>query len=172
MTDQRNLTALSTNPRTRRQMIASSAAGLGSLAIAGAQETKTIVTTRAIHQVEDFKAGPSRIYEALLDSKQFSAFSGGRAAEIHREVGGAFPLFAGHIVGRNLELVPNRRIVQAWRAASWPEGIHSIARFELLGQGSGTRVMFDHTGFPPELAEHLESGWNENYWTALQKYVG
>src|SRR5258707_789492 len=171
MTDQRNLTALSTNPRTRRQMIASSAAGLGSLAIAGAQETKTIITTRAIHQVEDFKAEPSRIYEALLDSKQFGAFSGGRAAEIHREVGGAFSLFAGHIVGRNLELVTNRRIVQAWRAAGWPEGIHSIARFELSGQASGSRVILDHTGFPSELAEHLESGWTENYWTPLRKYL-
>ncbi len=152
-------------------MIAGGAAGLGSLAIAGAQETKTIITTRAIHQVEDFKAGPSRIYEALLDSKQFSEFSGGRAAEIHREVGGAFSLFAGHIVGRNLELVTNRRIVQAWRAAGWPEGIYSIARFELSGQASGSRVILDHTGFPSELAEHLESGWTENYWTPLRKYL-
>jgi activator of HSP90 ATPase len=152
-------------------MIAGTAVGLGSLAIAGAQETKTIITTRAIHQVEDFKAGPQRVYEALLDAKQFSAFSGGRAAEIHREVGGAFSLFAGHIVGRNLELVPNRRIVQAWRAASWPEGIYSIARFELSGQGSGSRATLDHAGFPSELAEHLESGWTENYWTPLRKYL-
>jgi len=67
--------------------------------------------------------------------------------------------------------VANRRIVQAWRAASWPEGIYSIARFELLEQGAGTRVVFDHTGFPSEQAEHLESGWNENYWTALHKYL-
>src|SRR5437016_12747930 len=94
--------------RTRRQMIAGSAAGLCSLAIAGAQETKTIIVTRAIHQVEDFKASPQRVYEALLDSKQFSAFSGGRTADIHREVGGAFSLFAGHIVGRNLELVDRK----------------------------------------------------------------
>lgn len=128
--------------------------------------------TRAIHQEEDFKAGPRRIYEALLDAKQFTALSDGRAAEIDRTLGGAFSLFAGHIVGRNLELVPNRRIVQAWRVVPWPEGIYSIARFELLGQSSGTRVIFDHTGFPPQLAEHLEDGWNENYWTALQKYLG
>jgi len=162
---------------TRRQMIAGSA--LCSLAIGDAQEaaaesakTKAIVMTKAIHHEVDFKAKPERIYEALLDAKQFSAFSGGRAAEIHREVGGAFSVFAGHIVGRNLELVPNRRIVQAWRAVSWPEGIYSIARFELLGQGSGTRIIFDHAGFPPELAEHLESGWHENYWAPLRKYLG
>lgn len=184
MTDQTNLSATSISAAcTRRQMIAGSAIGLCSLAIAGARagaqgasaesaKTKTITAARAIHQEQDFNAGPGRIYDALLDAKRFSAFSGGRAAEINREAGGAFSLFDGHIVGRNLELVPNRRIVQAWRPVSWPEGIYSIARFELVGQSSGTRVILDHTGFPPELAEHLESGWRENYWDSLRKYLG
>jgi activator of HSP90 ATPase len=136
------------------------------------EKPKTIIATRAIHQEVDFNVGPRQVYDALLDTKRFIAFSGGRAAEIDRTVGGAFSLFAGHIVGRNLELVPDRRIVQAWRVVPWPEGIFSIARFELVEKGSGTRVIFDHTGFPTELAEHLESGWNENYWTALRKYFG
>ena len=169
---------------TRRRVIAGTAIALGGLAISGgrgaAQEKRAkagaIITTRAIHQEEDVNASAQRIYEILLDSKQFTAFSGGRAAEIHDEVGGAFSVFAGHIVGRNLELVPNQRIVQAWRVVTWPEGIYSIARFELVaqtsaGQSSATRIIFDHTGFPSELAEHLESGWNENYWDALRKYL-
>jgi activator of HSP90 ATPase len=159
--------------KNRRQIIAGSLLGFGSLSIAGAQEAAgtTIIANRAIHQEEDFKAGPARIYDALLDQKQFSSLSGGLATEIHREVGGTFSIFDGHIVGRNLELIPNRRIVQAWRVVTWPEGIHSIARFELSEQGSGTRLVFDHTGFPPKLAESLLSGWNEHYWTGLRKYV-
>jgi activator of HSP90 ATPase len=169
MTDQTNPPALSTKGYTRRQVIACGAMGFCGLAIAGTRadaqdaatespRAKTIIVTRAIHQEEAFKAGPQRIYEALLDAKQFTALSGGRAAEIDRSVGGAFSIFSGHIVGRNLELVPNRRIVQAWRAVSWPEGIYSIARFELLEQSSRTRIIFDHTGFPPDLAEHLDRG--------------
>jgi activator of HSP90 ATPase len=164
---------------TRRQLMVGSTIGACSAAIADAQEaatdstkTKTVFVAKAIHQEEIFKAPPQRIYEALLDSKQFTACSGGRVAEIHREVGGTFSVFAGHIVGRILELVPNRRIVQAWRVVPWPEGIYSIARFELSAQGSGAKIIFDHTGFPPELAEHLESGWTENYWTPLRKYLG
>jgi activator of HSP90 ATPase len=179
VTDQTNPPARSTTQVcTRRQVIAGSALGLFSLAIADAQEAatesaknKTIIITRAIHQEEDFKASPGRIYEALLDAKQFSAFSGMVGAQIHREVGGAFTIFNGHIVGLNLELVPKRRIVQAWRVVAWPEGIYSIARFELVGQESGTRVILDHTGFPPELAEDLESGWREHYWDTLKKYL-
>jgi activator of HSP90 ATPase len=136
-------------------MIAASAIGFGSVIVAGAS-TDAITTAKAIHQEENFKASPAQIYEALLNAKQFSAFSGGRQAEIDRNVGGAFSLFAGHIVGRNLELVPDRRIVQAWRVVGWPQGIYSIARFELQGHGSETRVVFDHTGFPSDLAEHLD----------------
>jgi hypothetical protein len=54
------------------------------------QELKTIIVARAIHQEEDFKAGPLRIYEALLAAKQFTALSGGRMAEIDRTVGAPF----------------------------------------------------------------------------------
>ena len=130
-----------------------------------AQSDKSIT----IHQEIDFNASPQQLYEALLDAKQFTEFSG-RPAEINREVGGAFSLFKGHIIGRNVELVPNQRIVQAWRVVTWPEGAYSIARFELKPQGPGTRLVFDHIGFPEGLHDHLAEGWEENYWTLLKKY--
>jgi len=79
-------------------------------------------------------------------------------------------LFAGHIVGRNVELVPGQRIVQAWRVVTWPEGVYSIARFELKSQAAGTHLVFDHTGFPEDLRDHLAEGWQSNYWALLQKY--
>ena len=122
-----------------------------------------------IHQEVDFKASPRQLYEALLDSKEFSAFSE-RPAEINREPGGAFSLFGGHIVGRNVELVPSRRIVQAWRVVTWPEGVYSIVTFELKVQGSGTRLVFDHIGFPDGLRDHLAAGWESNYWALLKKH--
>ena len=122
-----------------------------------------------IHQEVDFTASPQRVYDALLDAKQFTALSG-RPAEINREAGGAFSLFGGHIIGRNVELVPNQRIVQAWRVVTWPEGVYSIARFDLKAQGSGTRLVFDHIGFPEGLHDHLADGWQSNYWALLKKY--
>ena len=92
-------------------------------------------------------------------------------AEISRDVGGAFTCFGGHIVGRHVELVPNERIVQAWRVVTWDPGVYSIAKFELKEQGSKTRLMFDHTGFPHGKAEHLADGWKQNYWEPLRKYL-
>ena len=96
---------------------------LGSLGIASAYaQTKKPGT--AIHQEFDFKATPARIYEALLNSKQFSAFTK-NTAEIHPQPGAAFKLFGGQIEGRNVELVPNQRIVQAWRP---PRGLLASIR--------------------------------------------
>ena len=170
--------ALMPNPLTRRQAITTSAMALGTLALTGrvaaqntAAKASDVITVTAIHQEVDLPASPQRVYEALLDSKQFTDFSGGRVAVINRELGGTFSVFDGHIVGRNLELLPGRRIVQAWRVVPWPEGVYSIARFELNPQGSGTHIVFDHTGFPTELAEHLASGWQENYWAEMRKYL-
>ena len=136
-----------------------------SLPLVSSQSDKSFT----IHQEIEFNATPQQLYDALLDSKQFTEFSG-IPAEINRQVGGAFSLFKGHIVGRNLELVPNERIVQAWRVVTWPEGAYSIVRFEPKLRGSGTRLVFDHIGFPEGLHDHLAAGWEENYWSLLKKH--
>ena len=150
------------------------AAACGS-ALAAAREEITR-TSESIHQEVAFpKGSQKRIYQVLTDARefakvtQFSAFPG--PAEISPEVGGAFSLFGGHITGRHLELLPNERIVQAWRATSWPQGAFSIARFDLKEQGTGTQLVFDHLGFPQGLGEHLLEGWNSNYWQPLHKYL-
>jgi activator of HSP90 ATPase len=123
-----------------------------------------------IHQEVDFKAPPSRIYEILLDAKQFSACTKD-SAEIQPQAGGAFKLFGGRIEGRNIELLPNQRIVQAWRPAYWPAGVYTIVKFELVPRNAGTRVVLDHAGFTEDQWEGLSSGWQEHYWGPLHKYL-
>jgi activator of HSP90 ATPase len=142
---------------------------LGSLAIAPAHaQTQKPGTT--IHFEVDYKTTPEKIYHVLLDSKQFQACTG-LPAEIDPRAGGWFKLFDGQIEGRNVELIPNQRVVQAWRPASWPAGVYSIARFELVPHGPGTRIVLDHAGFTEDKQEHLASGWQEHYWEPLHKYL-
>ncbi|MFL6562648.1 MAG: SRPBCC domain-containing protein, partial [Bacillus sp. (in: firmicutes)] len=109
---------------------------------------------------------------ALTDSNQFSQVTGGAPVEISPVAGGTFSCFGGMIHGRNIELVPGVRIVQAWRVANWPEGVYSIAKFELKEQDSKTLLVFDHIGFPEAEEEHLAAGWGENYWSPIEKYLG
>jgi activator of HSP90 ATPase len=142
---------------------------------AGDQEISR--TAESIHQEVVFQASRKRVYEALTDAKQFTKITSlspvmnAAPAEISREAGGAFTCFGGHIVGRQVELVPNERIVQAWRVMTWDQGVYSIAKFELKEQGSETRLVFDHAGFPGGKAEHLAAGWKTNYWEPLHKYL-
>jgi hypothetical protein len=138
MNDRANLAALANGP-TRRQTIIGVAIAFGGLALgstkvgAGAEE-EIARSAESIHQEPVIKASPKRVYEALTDAKQFDKviqLSGvmqsmhlpDKPAEISREVGGAFALFGGYITGRHVELVPNERIVQAWRTGGWPPGV-------------------------------------------------
>jgi activator of HSP90 ATPase len=129
-----------------------------------------------IHQEVVFKATRKRVYEALTDEKQFSRVMDfvmkGASTEISREVGGSFSIFGGIILGRHIELVPYDRIVQAWREKDWTPGVYSVVRFQLDEQGSDTKLVFDHTGFPQGAATHLAPGWKSHYWEPLQKYLG
>ena len=181
VTDRMNTQSWASAP-TRRQMIASGAVALAGLAVGSARaqaqqampETKTAdadKTRTSLHQEIDFKATPHRIYEILLDSKQFAAFTS-MPAEISREAGGAFVMFGDIIVGRNIELVPDQRIVQAWRPKYWDPGDYSIVEFRFKEQASGTKLILDHRAFPAGDFSHLDPGWYIQYWKPLAKYLG
>jgi len=123
----------------------------------------------SIHYVLDFHASPERFYHAIVDQKKFADFSG-MPATIDATQGGAISMFGGLIQGRNIELVPNQRIVQAWRPASWSPGVYSVVHFEFKPAGAGTNLTFDHTGFASGLYDHLDWGWKNRYWGPLNKY--
>jgi activator of HSP90 ATPase len=123
----------------------------------------------SIHYVLDFNASPERFYQAILNAKHFTEFSG-MPATIDPSAGGAFSMFGGLIQGRNIELVPNQRIVQAWRPASWAPGVYSMVHFEFKPAGAGTSLTFDHAGFASGLYDHLDWGWKNRYWGPLKKY--
>jgi len=123
-----------------------------------------------IHQEVSIDGAPARVYRALTDAAQFGKMTGA-PTEIDPAAGGAFSLFGGMIFGRNVELDPDRRVVQAWRVKTWEPGVYSIARFELRPEGKGTRIVFDHSGFPEAEGEHLDKGWHANYWEPLRKLL-
>ena len=166
---------------TRRQLVTGVAIAVGGIATHSpllAQQSQqpgmetpgtTPTSTRtSLHDEITLKTSPQRIYELLLSSKQFATLTG-RPAEIDPRAGGAFSTFGKLIEGRNVELVPNQRIVQAWRPAAWEPGLYSIVRFELKPHNSETTIVLDHTGFPEGDFAHLEWGWNSHYWQPLRK---
>jgi activator of HSP90 ATPase len=173
---------------TRRQVIIGATATVAAV-ILGSAETRASAddpisrSAESIHQEVTFTANPKRVYDALTDAKQFEQVvrlsdamktrmpAGAPPTQISREAGGAFSTFGGLIVGRQIELVPNERIVQAWRPAYWNPGVYSIVKFELADSGSVTKLTLDHKGFPEGDALSLLDGWNKNYWQPLAKFL-
>ncbi|HET9401140.1 MAG TPA: SRPBCC domain-containing protein, partial [Candidatus Acidoferrales bacterium] len=147
---------------SRRRLISGAAIAIGGFAASA----KTLFA----RQQQQMAEAQSKGAEALLDSAQFGAFTK-MPAEVRAQDGAHFSLFGGMILGRNVELAPNQRIVQAWRSASWPAGVYSIAKLEMSGGVNLTHVVLDHTGFPEGGFRHLNQGWYDHYWGPLQKYL-
>jgi activator of HSP90 ATPase len=68
----------------------------------------------------------------------------------------------------NLDLVLNKRIVQAWRGSDWPKGHYSIATFSLKRIKRGTRLVFTQIGVPDREHKGINQGWRDFYWKPLK----
>jgi len=124
----------------------------------------------SIHHDVTFRAAPPAVYDMLLDADRFATFTGAPAS-IDPVEGGAFSLFDGQILGRNVELIRGERVVQAWRVAGWAPGAYSVIRFELGPSGTGTVLGFDHTGYPTEAHDDLDAGWHAMYWEPMRSHL-
>ncbi len=123
---------------------------------------------KTIKQTVEFKAPPHDVYEALMDSKKHAMFTEAKA-RISREIGGKILAYDGYIEGENLELEPDKRITQSWRASDWPQGHYSKAIFEFKKTKEGTRLLFRQEEVPEEQFDELAKGWHEFYWDKMKK---
>jgi activator of HSP90 ATPase len=126
--------------------------------------------TKTIKQSITFKASPHDIYEALMDAKKHAEFTGGKAT-ISRKVGGKFTVFDGYATGVNKEMEQDKKIVQAWRADDWPEGVYSEVTFAFAKVADGTKLTFTQTGVPEDQYEDVSQGWKDYYWKPMKKML-
>jgi uncharacterized protein YndB with AHSA1/START domain len=124
-----------------------------------------------IAQTITIKSSAEKVYNALTIAAEFSEFTK-VPAEISTDEGGVFSCFGGQIAGRQIELVPNERIVQAWRVTSmWDEGVYSIVTFDISQTGDTTTITLLQAGHPEDATDHLGPGWHKMYWDPLKAYL-
>ena len=126
--------------------------------------------TKVIKQKAFIPASPAEVYDAFLDAKKHSAFTGVKATGSPK-VGGKITAWDGYISGRNLKLVKGKRIVQEWITTDWSEG-YPASRLDLTfsKKGNGTELTMVHSKVPADLASSFATGWKNHYWTLLAKY--
>jgi activator of HSP90 ATPase len=125
---------------------------------------------KTIRQTATFRASPRAVYEALMDSRKHSAFTG-NPARIERRPGGRFTAYGGYLEGVTLELVPDRKIVQFWRSRNWPPYHYSTVTFALTPVRGGTRLRFTQRGVPNGDYRAKRGGWVSSYWEKLRTYL-
>ena len=125
---------------------------------------------KTIKQAAYFNASPHEIFELLMDSRKHAGFTGHRA-RISRKKNGRFTAYDNWINGKNLEIVKDRKIVQAWRGADWKKGYFSKVEFLLKKKGKGCKLIFTHKGVPDEHYKGINKGWKEHYWQRMKKYL-
>jgi uncharacterized protein YndB with AHSA1/START domain len=117
-------------------------------------------------------AKPKAIYDAWLDSRGHAGMTAGGKAKGSTRIGGKHTAWDGYISGVNLELVPNKRIVQSWRSAEFTaDDKDSKITVTLKPGAGGTKVTLLHSGVPDSHTGY-KAGWHESYFDRMKAYFG
>ena len=129
---------------------------------------KTKVKT--IKQKVIIPASPKEVYDAYVDPKKQSEFTGSKATG-KAVVGGKFTAWDGYIFGKYVELEDGKRVVQEWTSTDFPEGV-GPSKLELCFNKvpKGTELVMVHSDVPEEQADDAADGWIDWYWTPLKEY--
>lgn len=124
--------------------------------------------------MKDFKkyyiinATPEEIYIALTNPFTISLWTS-EPAIMSTEPGTEFSMLSGNIVGKNLEFITNKKIVQQWYFGE-EEAVPSIVTIKLHDHKEGTSVELNHTNIPEEAYDDIIAGWDEVYFGNLNEY--
>ena len=113
-------------------------------------------------------ADPEEVFAALTNPFQIEIWSG-YPADMKAEVGYVFSLWEGDITGVNLEVVPNRRLVQEWFFGERDE--QSLVEIKLKKENGKTILDLKHTHIPAEVYEEITEGWREYYLGSMKEML-
>jgi uncharacterized protein YndB with AHSA1/START domain len=128
-------------------------------------EVKTVKQTYMI------KAPIEEVWKALVDVRHIEAWGGG-PAKMDDKAGTKFSLWGGSIWGENLEVVPNKKLVQDWYSdeeKKWKKP--SKVTFALQKEKDVVRLELVHEDVPDENAHDIDEGWKDYYLGPLKDYL-
>jgi len=114
-------------------------------------------------------ASPREIYDSWLDGRRHAKMTGSPARGSAGE-GASFSAWDDYITGKNLKLVPGKRIVQSWRTTQFtPADPDSEIEVTLAKAPRGTKVTLRHSNVP-DGHDGYKSGWKTHYFDPMKAY--
>ncbi|MEK6155557.1 SRPBCC domain-containing protein [Flavobacteriaceae bacterium 3-367] len=119
---------------------------------------------------EVIPASPEVIYMAWLDPDGHSAMTGGGKAIVHDEVDKPFAVHDAYLWGKNLQLIPGKKIVQSWRTTGF-ETADEDSKIEVVlsPHAEGTLLTLTHSNVPDQEV-HVKQGWVRHYFEPMKAY--
>jgi uncharacterized protein YndB with AHSA1/START domain len=111
-------------------------------------------------------APPEEVYSALTQKAKLELWTRDKA-EMSQESGAEFSLFDGSIVGKNIEFVEGKKVVQQW---FFDQKEESIVTITLVPDKNGTSVDLQHTNIPDIEYEDMVDGWDISYFGMLHDF--
>ncbi len=117
-------------------------------------------------------ASPREVYNAWLSPSGHRGITGGQKARISDKKGARFTVWDGYITGRNVTLVPGKRIVQSWRTTQFRKADPDSQIEVLLRRmpSGSTRLTLRHTHVPDGHTSYRDGGWQENYFKPMKEF--
>lgn len=112
-------------------------------------------------------ASPEDVYNALTNPATIQLWTGEKA-EMSTTPGTEFAMWDESIVGRNLEFVEGKKIVQQWYFDGQEED--SFVTIILHPHKQGTSVELRHANIPDEDYDDIIEGWDETYFGSLAEF--
>lgn len=110
-------------------------------------------------------ADPEEVFTALTNPFQIELWSG-YPADMKAEKGYEFSLWEGDIAGVNLDIIPNRLLLQEWFFGETETP--SIVKLVLKKHGAETEVTLTHTHIPEEVFDEITEGWKTYYLGSIK----
>jgi len=119
-----------------------------------------------------FKNTTSKVlYELYMNEKMHSTVTDS-PAKIVNKVGVNFTAYNGYIVGKNLQLIKDKLIVQSWRGNDWSkEEMDSVFILAFSEKGNDVILNVVHTNVPKKHFDSIKKSWDKFYWKPWKKYI-
>jgi len=112
-------------------------------------------------------APPEEVYLALTKAQSIQLWTGAEV-DFTEEEGTEFSFWDGDIVGKNITLEPNKKIVQQWYFGE--ENEPSIVTIKLHEDKKGTSLEFVQTNIPDDDFEDFTAGIEEYFLGGLADF--